>query len=252
MASLQRNRQTPTRHLAVFSCVPPREGRSRYIFGKSSLCGSFWADVYLKFTVPRPLSNSAIGYVARSHGSCLGRRPLSGKRANPVLNMLPLAVFPIAMFFGALWDLTTMTIPNRLTIALIAAFVLLAPLVGLSLQQMGLHVAAGLAVLAVSMGLFGMGWIGGGDAKFVAAIALWIGWNDLLAYLLIAALAGGALTLLLLFFRGLPLPEFLFRHAWIARLHDRSAGVPYGIALAIAGLIVFPKTIWIELAVSAA
>ena len=166
--------------------------------------------------------------------------------------MLPLAVFPIAMFFGALWDLTTMTIPNRLTIALAAAFLLLAPLAGLSLQQMGLHVAAGLAVLVVSMALFGMGWIGGGDAKFVAVIALWIGWNDLLAYLLIAALAGGALTLLLLFFRGLPLPEFLFRRAWIARLHDRSAGVPYSIALAAAGLVVFPKTIWIELAVSAA
>lgn len=96
--------------------------------------------------------------------------------------MLPLAVFPIAMFFGALWDLTTMTIPNRLTIALAAAFLLLAPLAGLSLQQMGLHVAAGLAVLVVSMALFGMGWIGGGDAKFVAVIALWIGWNDLLAY----------------------------------------------------------------------
>ncbi|MEX2250006.1 MAG: prepilin peptidase [Parvibaculum sp.] len=166
--------------------------------------------------------------------------------------MLPLAIFPIAMIFGALWDLTTMTIPNRLTIALVAAFVLLAPLAGLSLQQIGLHVAAGLAMLVVGMVLFGLGWIGGGDAKFVAAAALWIGWSDLLFYLLVASLLGGALTLALLFFRGLPLPEFMHRRAWIARLHDRSAGVPYGIALAVAGLIVFPRTIWIELAVSTA
>ena len=166
--------------------------------------------------------------------------------------MFPLAVFSIAMIFGALWDLTTMTIPNRLTIALVAAFVLMAPLVGLSLQQIGLHMAAGVAVLLVGMVLFGLGWIGGGDAKFVAAVALWIGWQDLLAYLLLAALAGGALTLLLLFLRRLPLPDLLWRRAWIARLHDRSAGVPYGIALATAGLIVLPRTIWIELAASAA
>ncbi|MBX3494207.1 MAG: prepilin peptidase [Parvibaculum sp.] len=166
--------------------------------------------------------------------------------------MLLLAVFPIAMIFGAIWDLTTMTIPNRLTIALVAAFVLLAPLAGLSLQQIGMHVAAGFAMLLVGMALFGFGWIGGGDAKFVAGAALWIGLTELLPYLLIASLLGGALTLVLLFFRGLPLPELIFRRAWIARLHDREAGVPYGVALAVAGLIVFPRTIWVELAASAA
>ncbi|MEX0839160.1 MAG: prepilin peptidase [Parvibaculum sp.] len=215
-------------------------------------CSSLWIAVYLKFTVPRPLFKGAIGHFARLHVAMWAVELLSGKRANSVLNMLPLAIFPIAMIFGALWDLTTMTIPNRLTIALVAAFVLLAPLAGLSLQQIGLHVAAGLAMLVVGMVLFGLGWIGGGDAKFVAAAALWIGWSDLLFYLLVASLLGGALTLALLFFRGLPLPEFMHRRAWIARLHDRSAGVPYGIALAVAGLIVFPRTIWIELAVSTA
>ncbi|PKQ05721.1 MAG: peptidase [Alphaproteobacteria bacterium HGW-Alphaproteobacteria-11] len=166
--------------------------------------------------------------------------------------MLLLAVFPIAMIFGAIWDLTTMTIPNRLTIALVAAFVLLAPLAGLSLQQIGMHVAAGFAMLLVGMALFGFGWIGGGDAKFVAGAALWIGLTELLPYLLIASLLGGALTLVLLAFRRLPLPELMHRRAWIARLHDRGAGVPYGVALAVAGLIVFPRTIWIELAASAA
>ncbi|MBX3490066.1 prepilin peptidase [Parvibaculum sp.] len=166
--------------------------------------------------------------------------------------MLLLAVFPIAMIFGAIWDLTTMTIPNRLTIALVAAFVLLAPLAGLSLQQIGMHVAAGVAMLLVGMALFGFGWIGGGDAKFVAGAALWIGLTELLPYLLIASLIGGAFTLLLLSFRRLPLPEWLLRRAWIARLHDRTAGIPYGVALAVAGLIVFPRTVWIELAASAA
>ena len=86
--------------------------------------------------------------------------------------MLLLAVFPVAMIFGAIWDLTTMTIPNRLTIALVAAFVLLAPLAGLSLQQIGMHVAAGAAMLLVGMALFGLGWIGGGDANGFASLSV--------------------------------------------------------------------------------
>ncbi|MEQ8268510.1 MAG: prepilin peptidase [Parvibaculum sp.] len=165
--------------------------------------------------------------------------------------MLLLAVFPIAMIFGALWDLTTMTIPNLLTVALAAMFAVLVPFVGLSLQDIALHVAAGVAMLLVGMTLFAFGWIGGGDAKFVAAIALWIGWYDLLGYLLIASIFGGALTLLLLWFRTMPLPLFMHRE-WILRLHDRKTGIPYGVALAAAGLLIFDETIWFKIAAHAA
>jgi prepilin peptidase CpaA len=50
--------------------------------------------------------------------------------------------------------------------------------------------------------------------------------------------------LLLVQFRKLPLPDFLARQKWLLRLHDADAGVPYGIALAAAALIVYPKTGW--------
>ena len=92
--------------------------------------------------------------------------------------------------------------------------------------------------------MFTQGWIGGGDAKLVAATALWFGFGHLLDYLIYASLLGGVLTILLIQFRLLPLPGLLARQQWIMRLHDKAGGVPYGIALAAAALIVYPNTGW--------
>jgi len=66
----------------------------------------------------------------------------------------------------------------------------------------------------------------------------------LLDFLIYASLLGGALTLLLIQFRKLPLPAPLARQPWILRLHDKAGGVPYGIALAAAALLIYPKTGW--------
>jgi prepilin peptidase CpaA len=114
------------------------------------------------------------------------------------------------------------------------------------LPEIGNHVLASLVVLAVSFGLFAAGWIGGGDAKLAAATALWLGFSHLIDYLLIAAMVGGAMTLFLLQARRIPLPETLAGTRWIARLHAADTGVPYGIALAVAGLLVYPKTIYMQ------
>jgi prepilin peptidase CpaA len=108
------------------------------------------------------------------------------------------------------------------------------------------HRAAGAIVLAVAFGFFARGWIGGGDAKLAAATALWFGFDHLLEYLLYASLFGGALTLLLLQFRALPLPAMLATQEWVQRLHRKDGGVPYGIALAAAALIVYPDTAWMK------
>jgi prepilin peptidase CpaA len=93
--------------------------------------------------------------------------------------------------------------------------------------------------------MFSFGWLGGGDAKLAAATAAWLGWTAILDYGLAAALFGGILTLILLCLRTVPLPAALARVAWLARLHNAGAGVPYGIALAAAGLMQFPNSsIW--------
>lgn len=160
-------------------------------------------------------------------------------------------VFPAAMICAALTDLVTMKIPNRLSLALVAFCFLFAVLLGMTFDAMLMHGSASLAMLLVGMGFFSMGWIGGGDAKLFAATAAWTGWAQLLPYIFIATLIGGALTLLILFFRRVPLPPRLADMKWLARLHNAGEGVPYGVALALAGLLVFPSTVWVQLAASA-
>lgn len=159
-----------------------------------------------------------------------------------IKDLLILTIFPGAMALAAATDLFTMTVPNRLALALVACFFVVAPLAGLGWSDVGLHVALTLAALVVTFALFSFGWIGGGDAKLFAATCLWLGPEAIFAYSIYAALLGGALTLMLLFWRGLPLPVMLTSQGWLVRLHSPKEGVPYGIALAAAGLLVYPDT----------
>jgi prepilin peptidase CpaA len=159
-------------------------------------------------------------------------------------DIIRLLLFPALMALAASSDLLTMTISNRLSLALTGGFFLLTVITGVSLTAIGMHLAAAALVLTISFGFFSMGWIGGGDAKLVAATALWFGFDFLLDYLVYASLFGGVLTVLLIQFRRLPLPAPLARQTWILRLHEAGGGVPYGIALAAAALAVYPKTGW--------
>lgn len=156
-----------------------------------------------------------------------------------------LVVFPAIMAYAAASDLFTMTISNQLCLALIATFAACALLLGLPWSQIGWHLASGGLMLVLCFGLFAAGWIGGGDAKLAAATALWFGFDQLMPYLLLSALCGGVLTLVLLKLRSGPLPRRAAGWAWARRLHAADRGVPYGVALAFAALVILPDTaIW--------
>ncbi|MGV8995700.1 MAG: A24 family peptidase [Parvibaculaceae bacterium] len=167
-----------------------------------------------------------------------------------VLATFPIAVFSAAMIFAGVRDLTTMTIPNWLTLTLTLAFFVVALVAGMSLSDIAQHTVICFITLIVGMVFFSRGWIGGGDAKLMAAVALWMGWGQALPYFVIASVLGGGLTLAILGYRNLPLPAFVVRQAWAVRLHDRAEGVPYGLALAVAGLLIFPDTEIFRLAVA--
>lgn len=154
-----------------------------------------------------------------------------------------LTIFPILMVYAACSDILTMTIANWISITLAIAFFALAALSGLPLMLVLAHGGAGLGVLTASFALFAARLIGGGDAKLAAAAALWLGPAQLPGFALDAALIGGALALALLLFRQTPLPAWGFGAAWIARLHNRAIGVPYGVALAAAALMQFPAAV---------
>ena len=163
-----------------------------------------------------------------------------------IYTVVLLGLFPAVMAFAAASDLVTMTISNRLSIVLVAGFFIAALMVGMPLQQVGMHVLAALVVLSITFALFAFGWIGGGDAKLAAATALWFGFGNLLEYFFLASLMGGGLALLLLAVRRYPLPVSLIGTTWIERLHSAKTGIPYGIALAGAGLVVYPHTVFMR------
>lgn len=167
-----------------------------------------------------------------------------------LLHTLAFFVFPLCMIVAAVSDLMTMTIGNRLNLVLAAAFLVLALLSGMDLPTLGIHVAVAAAVLVVAFACFAFGWIGGGDAKFAAATVLWLGWPEAMNFLALAAVFGGVLTVTILVFRHAVLPGFVVRQPWIARLHHSESGVPYGVALAAAGLAVYPATGWVVTAIS--
>ncbi|MFN4009222.1 MAG: prepilin peptidase [Pannonibacter sp.] len=161
-----------------------------------------------------------------------------------------LVVFPILVAFAAVSDLLTMTIPNRVSLLLAGAFLVLAIATGMPIETIGMHLAAGALVLVMTFGMFAAGWMGGGDAKVASAIALWFGLTaDLTTFLITTAFYGMVLTVALMSFRQLPyLPGGLRQQEWALRLHDCRSGVPYGIAIAFAAFHVYPATNWFKLA----
>jgi prepilin peptidase CpaA len=163
-----------------------------------------------------------------------------------VIDLFRLILFPTLMAFAASSDLLTMTISNRVSIILVAGFLALSLLSGMALTEVLSHVGAGALVLVTAFGFFTRGWIGGGDAKLAAATAMWLGFGYLLIYLFYASLLGGALTLLLIEFRRLPLPGLLAGQFWAQQLHRQGGDIPYGIALAGAALLIYPNTPWMQ------
>jgi len=152
-------------------------------------------------------------------------------------------IFPFCMVFAAISDLVSMTIANRVSVLLVLSFALIAPLAGVPWPEIGLHIAAGAAVLAVTFALFAVGGMGGGDAKLIAATAVWFGFDfGLMNYLVVSALLGGLLTIALLIFRKSALSPLVGSHALLRHIADEKAGIPYGIALGLGGLLSYEQT----------
>lgn len=152
-------------------------------------------------------------------------------------------VFPFCMVFAAISDLMSMTIQNRVSLLLVAGFAAIAPMTGMDWQVYGLHFLVMAAVLAVTFTFFAFNAMGGGDAKLMAATALWMGPGmAVVDYLFTATMLGGALTLALLVFRNSPLAAFAGRTVFTQHLADKAVGIPYGIALGVGGLLAFPAS----------
>jgi prepilin peptidase CpaA len=154
-------------------------------------------------------------------------------------------IFPLAMAFAAAMDLFTMTIPNRVSMLLVAGFVIVALVVGSSWVVLQSHLITAAIVFTIAVVMFSLGWLGGGDAKLLASASLWIGPNLFPEYLVTVGIVGGLLTVALLHFRNVEvLPSWLGRQTWALRLHEKNGGIPYGIALGASAMMLYPQTVW--------
>ncbi|MGB0748448.1 MAG: A24 family peptidase [Magnetospiraceae bacterium] len=145
-------------------------------------------------------------------------------------------IMPFCLIFSFFHDLATLTIPNWISILLAASFLPLALVSGMGLTDIALHYGFGIIALGLGILLFALKIMGGGDSKLIAALGVWLGWKLFLPFLLIMAIAGGALSLAILLARKRWQGERPVRFRWLAEGIFTGGKVPYGVAIAIGGL----------------
>ena len=135
-----------------------------------------------------------------------------------------LVALAIALLVAAATDWRRRQIDNWLNLAIVVGAPFYWWASGLSLWPgVAIQLGVGLAAFAVFAAFFALKWMGGGDVKLLTALALWIEPEWFLKLLVMMALVGGVLTLVL--------------GAWhIARRQRDKLAIPYGVAIAIAGL----------------
>lgn len=158
------------------------------------------------------------------------------------LALLLLAILPGMVIVAALSDVTSMTIPNWISAVLVVGFFPTALIVGLDLASVATHVGVAVVALVVVMGLFALGWLGGGDAKLIAAVALWMGVSGAGLFVLWIAVAGGVLSLMLMIMRACLAPMAAGAPGWVGQLLTPRGDIPYGVAIAAGALMAFPSS----------
>lgn len=155
-----------------------------------------------------------------------------------MLEIIALAAFAGLVVFAACSDIARLIIPNWVSIALTAIFPLAALIAGAPITEIGLHLLFGAGVLAAGFVLFQFNVIGGGDAKLLAAVAVWTGVNAVVPFIFWTALAGGVMALALLTARQL-MPVGTYP-AFVDHLLKKQNGIPYGVAIMVGALMAIP------------
>ncbi len=158
-----------------------------------------------------------------------------------------LLIFPFALIFAGISDAMSFTISNKISLLLFVGFLVLAPFSGLTIAAIGAHVTIGFIMLVLGFLLFARGVIGGGDAKIIAAASLWLGPENTGVFIFLMAIYGGVLSLIVLKIYSTPLPSFLATQKWLVNYQSGAAAVPYGIAIGLSGLSIYPYSHWLGL-----
>ncbi len=150
---------------------------------------------------------------------------------------------------AAFEDVRHMRIRNDLSVGVAILFIPYAFTLGA--HDALVHIGCAAIVLAITATLFFTKMFGGGDAKMLAALALWLDFGSLPLFAVTMAMAGGALALTALLFKQSQIlsrvaprfPAFIGPHdGWLASLARGEAVVPYGVAIAVATAVTFSMT----------
>jgi len=158
------------------------------------------------------------------------------------MSYIVLASFSALMVYAAYSDLKSYTLPNFISLILVAGFALIMLILQPPLSAIGWHIGVGAILFIIGFLMFATGLFGGGDVKVIAALGLWLGPLNVLSFLTLMTIFGGVLALALLVFRKIKIPQHWLENSAIAGLHSKEEGIPYGVAIALAALIEFPKT----------
>jgi prepilin peptidase CpaA len=164
-----------------------------------------------------------------------------------MIAFLAQTLLPFLVVVAAVHDFLTLRIPNWLNAAIALAFFPAAIMTGMAAEMMLWHGLTALVILAVGFGLFSGGFIGGGDAKLLAAGGLWFGWPDAGPFLVLTALAGGVLAIAYKVGGMLKIEQELRDIGWAKRWLNVNPDLPYGIAIAAGAILAFPGTWWMSL-----
>jgi prepilin peptidase CpaA len=157
-----------------------------------------------------------------------------------MLDILALAAFAGLLIYAASSDIARMIIPNWVSIAMAGTFPIAALADGMPLLDIGLHVLFGLAILVAGFFLFAGNIIGGGDAKLLAATAVWTGYLAFLPFMYWTVVAGGVMALALLAARQF-IPQTESHPRFLNHLLKKQNGIPYGVAIMFGGLMAIPS-----------
>ena len=174
---------------------------------------------------------------------------------------ITLFLFCLAVIYGAACDLQTFTIPNRVSYGLVGLFVVYAFLIWLNpseiyfpqlhrgefhIPPIAMNVFYGLVVFAFFIVFWQLGWVGGGDVKFVSAISLFMGLDHVLIFVVLMSIISLLMVFILkslpnisLIFLKRPLPGIILNLITKVEQHT----IPYGLPAAIAALILIPSVI---------
>jgi len=150
-------------------------------------------------------------------------------------------VFPALLILAGIFDCLTLKIPNWLTATVALLFIPAALLTGMPGHDYLIHFASALIVLAAGFALYAAGLFGAGDAKLMAAAALWFGWPASMPFIVYTVLAGGVLAVVVLIWNLLRADQEIRGHSWISRFERFKPSVPYGVAIAAGAILAYPQ-----------